>query len=130
MNKVLRNMNREELIHHFSIKQFEGYSFIDIRKEMEVKGLDQELIKDVIWEIDHNILVLSKINKEYKNAKQLYILSILFLTIPTIGLLFIIFSSDDLSIRGYLIIPIQLIAFLAAKTKLKRATFQKERKGL
>jgi hypothetical protein len=124
-------MNRDELIHHFSFKQFKGASFIDIRKEMESKDLDLELVKDVIWEIDHNIHILPKIENEYKNAKLLYIISILFLTIPSIGLIFILLSEDfELTIKGYLIIPIQLISFYAATTKLKKAKFQKQRKGL
>ncbi len=100
MNKPIRNMNREELIQHYSIKQYEGLSFIDIRKEMESKNLDLDLIKDVIWEIDHNILVLPKIEKEYKSEKKknlilTFILILFSININAETLVFSIATDED-----------------------------------
>ena len=123
-------MSKEELIDFFLIKRLAGMDFSMIRKEMENKDLDSEIIKDVIWEIDHQMLVIPKIEKEYHSAKWLYIFSIVFLIIPTVLVIYLLIDGTELNTRLFFIIPIQLITFYAAKTRLNKAKFNKERKGL
>ncbi len=123
-------MSNAELIEFYTTKRLNGMDFSIMRKDMERKEVEPSIIKEVIWEIDHQMLILPKIEKEYNTAKWVYSLSIVFLIIPTLFLVYLLVDGEELNTRMFLIVPIQLIAFYTAKTKFKRAKFNRDRKGL
>jgi uncharacterized membrane protein len=123
-------MTQDELISFYSDKKEAGMDFSEIRKELENKNIENEVVKVIIYEIDNNLQTKLVIIKKHKKANQAYIMSIIILGLTLIFYFFVYIKGGTPSLMLHIILIFEFLTIYRTKIKLQKIKFDMKRENL